>query len=249
MNKYYIARHDIYQQAKEVLHHKKKTSDAVQELVIKYPKLNPRSLAGYYIPILEYLINGRTFKGNISLDFWTYYIKKIQEEFHSTEFSNALLCLESTIQYYQDMGIQRPGYKKILQDFQQDINDLDNLNSKYIPEFDELPTTDYEGLRISVLVNKYERSIEARKKCIELKGCTCIVCGFNFENVYGDFGKNFIHIHHIVPISSIGKKYKINYATDLVPVCPNCHAMLHRKREGKNLSITELKKLISQQKH
>ena len=47
----------------------------------------------------------------------------------------------------------------------------------------------------------------------------------SFEDKYGEMGVGFIHIHHIVPISAIGKEYKINYKTDLVPVCPNCHAI------------------------
>jgi 5-methylcytosine-specific restriction protein A len=63
--------------------------------------------------------------------------------------------------------------------------------------------------------------------------------------MYGEIGKGFIHVHHIVPIHKIGKEYKINYIEDLVPVCPNCHAMLHRKVNGKELSIQELKEIIN----
>ena len=102
----------------------------------------------------------------------------------------------------------------------------------------------YEGVKKQVIVNKYERNPEARKKCIELKGCICAVCSMNFEKVYGVLGKNFIHIHHIVPISTIGESYEINYETDLVPVCPNCHAMLHRGQNGSVLTVKELKHII-----
>lgn len=102
----------------------------------------------------------------------------------------------------------------------------------------------YEGVKKQVIVNKYERNPEARKKCIELKGCICAVCSMNFEKVYGVLGKNFIHIHHIVPISTIGESYEINYETDLVPVCPNCHAMLHRGLNGRVLTVKELKHII-----
>ena len=49
----------------------------------------------------------------------------------------------------------------------------------------------------------------------------------------------FIHIHHVIDISIIGKEYEINPKNDLVPVCPNCHAMLHKQKPA--LSVEELK--------
>lgn len=90
----------------------------------------------------------------------------------------------------------------------------------------------FEGALKKVYVNHYERDREARNKCIEAHGCKCCVCGMDFENMYGELGKGFIHVHHIVPISMIGKEYKIDPIKDLVPVCPNCHAMLHRCKDG-----------------
>ena len=86
-----------------------------------------------------------------------------------------------------------------------------------------------EGTASQVLVNRYERSAEARAKCIALKGYRCSVCGMDFEKMYGEIGKNFIHVHHTTALSSIGKDYQIDYEKELVPVCPNCHAMLHRR--------------------
>lgn len=105
-----------------------------------------------------------------------------------------------------------------------------------------------EGNRKSVYVNIYERSAIARKKCIEKKGSICSICGFNFAEQYGeDIGRGFIHIHHIEPISTKDGDYKINIDTDLIPVCPNCHAMLHRKIDGKVISIEDLRKRIKKQ--
>ena len=100
-----------------------------------------------------------------------------------------------------------------------------------------------EGATIQVTLNKFERSRIARNKCVELKGCKCAVCGMDFEKRYGAIGHGFIHIHHTTPISSIGKDYQIDYEKDLVPVCPNCHAMLHRKNPP--YTIKELKELIT----
>ena len=100
-----------------------------------------------------------------------------------------------------------------------------------------------EGHTTQVLVNRYERNPEARRKCIQLKGCKCSVCGIDFEKEYGEIGKGFIHVHHITPIADIGKDYQIDYKKDLVPVCPNCHAMLHRHNPP--YTIKELKELMS----
>ena len=86
-----------------------------------------------------------------------------------------------------------------------------------------------EGELHEVVCTRYERSREAREACIALKGYRCAVCGMDFERLYGEIGHGFIHVHHIVPISTIGENYHVNPATDLVPVCPNCHNMLHRK--------------------
>ena len=66
--------------------------------------------------------------------------------------------------------------------------------------------------------------------------------GFDFEAVYGGLGRGFIHVHHLVPVSTIGKEYKIDPIQDLRPVCPNCHSMLHKNNPP--LTIEELKNII-----
>ncbi|MDQ3050203.1 MAG: HNH endonuclease [Bacteroidota bacterium] len=86
-----------------------------------------------------------------------------------------------------------------------------------------------EGSVSQIKVNKYERSHINRAMCIELQGTDCKICKFSFQHVYGDIGKNFIHVHHITPLSKLGPNYIINPVTDLVPLCPNCHAMAHKK--------------------
>ena len=97
----------------------------------------------------------------------------------------------------------------------------------------------YEGSVTTVKVNKYERNQEARRKCIEIHGCQCKICGFDFEKTYGEAGKGLIHVHHIVPISSIKEEYQIDYEKDLIPVCPNCHSMIHRKKEAYTIKEVE----------
>ena len=59
---------------------------------------------------------------------------------------------------------------------------------------------------------------------------------------YGEIGKNFIHVHHVVDISIIGNEYELNPISDLIPVCPNCPAMLHKKKPA--YLLEEIKKLL-----
>ncbi len=123
-------------------------------------------------------------------------------------------------------------------------NYFNNLSAEVFPDSDQTDSC-IEGAKVTVTVNKYERSAEARKKCIDHYGCYCHICGMNFEDIYGEIGKGFIHVHHIVAISEINEEYSVNPETDLIPVCPNCHAMLHRKLNDKYISISELKHLLA----
>ncbi len=106
----------------------------------------------------------------------------------------------------------------------------------------ETQKTFTEGTATEVTLTRYERDPKARTECIKYYGYTCSVCSFDFEKHYGQIGKNFIHVHHLTEISSIGETYEINPIKDLRPVCPNCHAMIHRRKPL--LSIEELKKEI-----
>ena len=88
----------------------------------------------------------------------------------------------------------------------------------------------FEGSLRQVTVNAYERDPVARQKCIDHHGLSCNICGFNFEKIYGQPGKGYIHVHHLTPLSEIGEKYEVNPLTDLIPVCPNCHVILHKRK-------------------
>ncbi|MBT2736208.1 HNH endonuclease [Bacillus sp. ISL-7] len=94
---------------------------------------------------------------------------------------------------------------------------------------------------------RYERNPENRKKAIEIHGLKCVACGFNFEEVYGERGKDFIEVHHVKPLSTIGEEVTIEPKEDLVPVCSNCHRMIHRRKDDV-LTVEELKFMISQRK-
>lgn len=114
-------------------------------------------------------------------------------------------------------------------------------------EYTEREAQEYwEGALKTVLVNAYERNGVARDACIKRWGCRCSVCNFDFASTYGDHGQGFIHVHHLTPIAEIGEEYLLNAEEDLRPVCPNCHAMLHRKSPV--MSIEELRTLFAAQR-
>jgi len=104
-----------------------------------------------------------------------------------------------------------------------------------------------EGKVYEIKVNLYERDKKARKICLEKYGFLCKICGFNFEEKYGPIGKGKIHVHHIVPVSEYKKEYILNPEKDLIPVCPNCHLILHSKNEP--FSIEELKQILDERKN
>ena len=61
----------------------------------------------------------------------------------------------------------------------------------------------------------------------QLVSFECSVCGFDFENVFGELGRGFIEAHHVEPLNETGVVFR--HIEDLVPVCSNCHRMLHRR--------------------
>jgi 5-methylcytosine-specific restriction enzyme A len=99
-----------------------------------------------------------------------------------------------------------------------------------------------EGACHQILVNAFERSESARKACVEHFGVDCAVCGFNFESVYGPLGNGYIHVHHLRDLATIKSTYTVDPIHDLRPVCPNCHAMLHRTTPA--MQIETLKELM-----
>jgi predicted HNH restriction endonuclease len=104
-----------------------------------------------------------------------------------------------------------------------------------------VPRDDYiEGAALKVMVNRYERSREARQACLDYWGATCAICEMNFNEVYGLEEDRGIHVHHLIPLSHIQSEYKIDPVTDLRPVCPNCHAALHS--EDPPLSLDALRR-------
>jgi putative restriction endonuclease len=104
-----------------------------------------------------------------------------------------------------------------------------------------------EGAQSRVVVSAYERDPEARRRCIAAHGTACCVCGFSFGAVYGEVAEGFTHVHHLRPLSEVGGAHVVDPVADLRPVCPNCHAVLHRRVPA--YSIEDVREFLAQQRH
>ncbi len=124
------------------------------------------------------------------------------------------------------------------------LSENDFISPEEIEETDS--TAIFEGAIKIITVNSYERNSKARKKCIEKYKAKCFICGFNFNKIYGKaVAQDYIQVHHLKQLSEIGEEYEVDPIEDLRPVCPNCHAMIHRKNPP--YSIEEIKEFIENQ--
>ena len=123
--------------------------------------------------------------------------------------------------------------QELLEQFDRFLKELPAIEEKFI-----------EGAQKSLCTNRYERSRKAKQACLDYHGYTCKVCGMNFEMFYGTEFSGIMEVHHIVPVSQIGKAYVVDPIKDLIPVCPNCHTALHSKKNG-TYTPDELQSLTS----
>jgi len=100
-----------------------------------------------------------------------------------------------------------------------------------------------EGQVKSRYITTYERNPKLRRQAIAIHGCSCKACGFNFGDVYGEYAEGYIHIHHVQPVSELGGPKEVDPESDLVPLCANCHSVVHRKK-GSTLSLSQLINMI-----
>ncbi len=99
-----------------------------------------------------------------------------------------------------------------------------------------------DGAAIQYLATRYERKKINRDACIRVHGSTCAGCGFSFGDFYGELADGYIEVHHLESLAASGEAL-INPATDLAPLCSNCHSAVHRVRPP--LPIPDLKALVA----
>jgi 5-methylcytosine-specific restriction protein A len=194
-----------------------------------------------YIYNYSNLIQGKLFTRTTNVYGTDYYLKKIYEESGQAGLQNALISLSQHLDYYEEKSGAPVKKRRVIYDKYFEF--LDKKSEPIIFPDEVHENVKYaEGKTKKVLVNSYERNQVARQKCIEHYGAFCQVCNFDFEKIYGNIGKDFIHVHHIVDISTLGNEYSVDSIKDLIPVCPNCHSMLHKKKPA--YLIDELKEMM-----
>lgn len=109
-----------------------------------------------------------------------------------------------------------------------------NANKTTIIPYDEIVS---EGETKTTMTKSYERSNKLRNAAIDyftVNGIIiCDCCGFEFKSFYGEtYGTSCIEIHHMKPIFHYDGE-SIEQTIDealknLLPVCPNCHRVIHR---------------------
>lgn len=122
-------------------------------------------------------------------------------------------------------------------------------SAEKLPSYDESLTTGItEGGVKKTFSTTYERDPRLRRAALKIHGYSCLACGFNFEDHYGQVGKDFIEVHHMIPLAEGERESDPN---NLIPLCSNCHRMIHRlynKIENRDEALDVLKETIRQPK-
>jgi 5-methylcytosine-specific restriction enzyme A len=231
--------HRIYELSVQVYIGDLKQSEALKS--IDKSKFMAKGSATNYIGNFKCMMRGIGYKRAMNKYSTEYFLRSIRQDFGHERFLQGLTATSFHLDYYHtlDNGHQK-GISELVDSLRGEFNVSDRTNGLYPEESDEIKYI--EGAVKAVIVNAYERNSQARRKCIEFYGLNCVVCGFNFAEFYGDLGIGFIHVHHVLDIAVIGSEYVVDPIKDLVPVCANCHAMLHKTKPA--LQISELKKLL-----
>jgi 5-methylcytosine-specific restriction protein A len=92
-----------------------------------------------------------------------------------------------------------------------------------------------EGTVVEAVSRRYERKPVNREICLSVRGRRCYCCNLDFREAYGDIADGFIEVHHTKPVSEMGPNYLINPITELVPICSNCHSVVHLSRPAASI--------------
>ncbi len=103
-----------------------------------------------------------------------------------------------------------------------------------------------EGAVSRIEVNRYERDRRNRAAALAIHGLSCKACGLDMSDRYGAAAAGFIEVHHTTPVSAVGAGYMIDPRTDLLPLCPNCHAVVHRRTPP--YSLEEISLMLATQR-
>lgn len=102
-----------------------------------------------------------------------------------------------------------------------------------------------EGERIERIINISKRNRKLRDKVIKKSKGTCQVCGRQLKDIYGGFGDGVLEVHHQTPLAARKGRPSKTHIKDLIAVCPNCHAVLHKMEKHPSVKTTKrLRRII-----
>lgn len=199
-------------------------SKPTQKIILK-TKVIERDVYNYHIDDSQYSMTGFDFSSKgpwFSLKL----VKNVNVNISLTDLHN--LGLKGNIQSLRSLDDATSQAIDIIS------NDTNGLTSVKLTE----------GKKIQFYTTRYERNPKNRQVCLNYYGYNCMVCGFNFERMYGELGYKFVEIHHKKPLFLQNKEVSIDPINDLVPLCSNCHRMIHRDKTN-IITLDELRSKIS----
>jgi 5-methylcytosine-specific restriction enzyme A len=248
MTKITPAQHEqAYQLGKDVFARRLSISKAKERMRATAINLNSATDLIYNV---GHMLRGECYRRRMSLPATSSYYAWIERDFGTESALSAVQATEKHLEYYESISHGnlhpsdwRPGQgalRALVASVRQKLRNqtTDFLSAGEIPPEALL----MEGATKTILVDVYERNPRARRECIAEFGAICAICCFDFAARYGQIGHGFIHVHHLREIASVGEAYAVNPKTDLRPVCPNCHAMLHKRSPA--FGIDELRAML-----
>lgn len=185
----------------------------------------------------------------IGRDIYSYHIDDSKYSASDIDFSSkgpwlTLRLIENIDTCISLKDLHELGLKGNIQSLRRLDDDMANALDFLIRDYSELTSILVtEGKKTKVYSTRYERSTKNRQAAILIHGLNCKACGFNFEKKYGTLGHEFIEIHHKNPLYLNNTEINIDPRNDLVPLCSNCHRMIHRDKYNV-LTVEHLKKIL-----
>ena len=121
----------------------------------------------------------------------------------------------------------------------------DNIQAEIKKEIDK----EKKKLKRKYYHRKSNVASKAKELFKEINGKVyCEICTFNFEEFYGEMGKDYIVAHHIIPLKEGGR----DTIENVILLCANCHAMIHNNQINKKKNRTtpdDIKKVLHENKN
>lgn len=204
-----------------------------------------------YIAPFEFVVRQKFIKFYIGLDRYrekyidAEFINKFGDKVNKNKKLKIDIKTKSDVSFiYNNLFVEKFGFDKLCS---KELKYSIHKNIEQNLEAVEIEKVSTEGIQKSKHIKYYVRIPRLRTLAIEIHGTICIACGFDFSKHYGKRGDGFIEIHHTVPLSELEEGMQINPEVDLVPLCSNCHRMIHRFQDD-ILTILELKEILKNNK-